>query len=91
MINIEKKLTEIIGLLVDTNADNWVDSLSQCKKELSVEPTKAISNILSMYGAVGSLNDVVLYKNGQLLLKENTEFDDLRADLYDYCKKINDT
>jgi hypothetical protein len=55
---------------------------------VSVKLEETILNILSMYGAVGSLNDIVLYKNGQLLLRESSELDELRSDLYDDCKKL---
>ena len=40
-----------------------------------------------MYGGMGSLNDIVLYVNGRLSIEENNEFDVLRAQLYDLCKK----
>jgi hypothetical protein len=55
---------------------------------VSVKLEETILNILSMYGAVGSLNDIVLYKKGQLLLRESSELDELRSDLYDDCKKL---
>lgn len=42
-----------------------------------------------MYGGMGSLNDIVLYKNGQPLIAENDEFDALRTELYNLCREIS--
>ncbi|WP_373429143.1 DUF6966 domain-containing protein [Achromobacter aegrifaciens] len=42
---------------------------------------------LSMYGGSGSINDVVLYQDGKVLVAENCEFDCLRSRLYEMCKK----
>ncbi|WP_411675538.1 DUF6966 domain-containing protein [Achromobacter insolitus] len=44
---------------------------------------------LSLYGGGGSLNDVVLYRDGKVLVAENGEFDLLRSKLYEICKELN--
>lgn len=38
--------------------------------------------ILSMYGGMGSFNDLVFHKDGKPLGKENDELDVLRRELY---------
>ena len=38
-----------------------------------------------MYSGMGSLNDVVLSKDGKILKKENDNLDDLRERLYQLC------
>jgi len=42
-------------------------------------------DILSLYGGMGSLNDLVLYIEGVPDVKINDEFDVLRAAVYDLC------
>lgn len=56
-------------------------------KKISHDPENILSNILASYGGMGSLNDVVLYKNGQPLIKENNELDELRKFLYSFCRE----
>lgn len=85
---IEGVLVKMIGLLRPNNTSNWADVLEKCCQELSENPVVTKNKILSMYGGMGSLNDIVLYKSGQPLSKENTEFDDLRSDLYDLCRAL---
>jgi hypothetical protein len=40
-----------------------------------------------MYGEEGSLNDVVLHRDGQPLGKENDELDALRTQLLELCRR----
>lgn len=88
--NIENTLEKMIGLLRLGGVNNWADALKSVSQELAIQPTQVASEILSMYGGMGSLNDVILYSDGQPLSKENTEFDGLRTSLYDLCKSLTD-
>lgn len=36
-----------------------------------------------MYRGAGSLNDIVFYRSGDMLIKENDEFDKLREELFE--------
>ena len=42
-----------------------------------------------MYGGMGSLNDVVLYRNGQPLIEENIAFSALKSELFDLCVELS--
>jgi len=86
--NIENTLVKMIDLLRLSGVNNWADALESTSQELATRPVQVASKILSMYGGMGSLNDVILYDNGQPLSKENTEFDGLRTSLYDLCQKL---
>ena len=86
--NIENTLVKMIDLLRLSGVNNWADALKSTSEELATRPVQVASKILSMYGGMGSLNDVILYDNGQPLSKENTEFDSLRTSLYDLCQKL---
>jgi hypothetical protein len=86
--DIENALVKMIDLLKLGGVDDWANALKSTSQELTAQPTEVASKILSMYGGMGSLNDVILYGNGQPLSKENTEFDNLRTRLYDLCQKL---
>ncbi|MCY1279426.1 hypothetical protein D9M68_214320 [compost metagenome] len=78
----------MIELLRLGGVDDWANIFERLRDELAVNPEDVESKILSMYGGMGSLNDLVLYKNGRPLLAENNEFDALRTRLYESCQKI---
>ncbi|WP_413081217.1 DUF6966 domain-containing protein [Yersinia thracica] len=46
---------------------------------------QAVYKIFSLYSGMGSLNDFVLYKNGQILQDENGTFDELRDYFHELC------
>lgn len=85
--NIEKILERMEEILRLGDPVTWIEAIKKIKQELLINPEFAIRDILVIYGGIGSFNDIVLYKNGQLLIPENIEFDDLRAQLYQLCLK----
>lgn len=60
----------------------WSASIFKLAKkyELDSDDTKHI--FLNLYGGMGSLNDLVMYRNGKVLMSENDELDQLRRDLF---------
>jgi hypothetical protein len=40
---------------------------------------------MSLYGGMGSINDVVLYENAKPLLDENNQLQGLLSELYELC------
>jgi len=62
--------------------DDWAQAMDVLGRELSNDPEATAAKIVSMFGGMGSLNDLVLYKAGQPLAKENDELDALRSKLY---------
>lgn len=80
------KILERIEELLRLGAPvTWIETTKSIKQELLISPAFAIRDILAMYGGIGSFNDIILYKNGQPLISENIEFDDLRTQLYQLC------
>lgn len=65
--------------------NDWAIALESLGKEMAVDPNRASAKILAMYGGMGSLNDLILYRAGQPLTKENAELDALRAKLHALC------
>lgn len=55
----------------------------QKRQGLSILPSYPGHYLTNAYGGMESLNDLVLYRNGSVLMSENDELDQLRRDLFD--------
>lgn len=89
-MNIERVLEKIAQLLRQSMHNDWANALEKFHSEIEASESITIANILAMYGGMGSLNDLVLYKDGQPLAPENTEFDALRSQLYLLCREYHE-
>ena len=65
--------------------NDWANIFEKLDNEVVYDSDITIAKILSMYGGMGSLNDIVLHKNKQPLIEENNEFDVLSSKLYELC------
>ncbi len=81
-------LDRMVALLRLGEPSTFPRSLEQAVSRLESDLPYSVHRILSLYGGMGSLNDVVLYRGNQLLVEENNEFDVLRSKLYDLCLKV---
>ncbi|MGE8435539.1 MAG: DUF6966 domain-containing protein [Pseudomonas palmensis] len=85
--NIDLTLKRMIELLrMGGEVEGWTAALEGIREDFHSDPKYASSKLMSMYGGMGSLNDLVLYSDGQALVVENNEFDMLRAQLYELVK-----
>ncbi|WP_370600360.1 hypothetical protein [Pseudomonas nitroreducens] len=82
---ILKRMVELLGL---GGADDWAAALENVRENFDEDPVGMSSKLISMYGGMGSLNDIVLYRGRKVLIAENNEFDSLRERLYDICEGI---
>ncbi|WP_094778002.1 DUF6966 domain-containing protein [Paraburkholderia ribeironis] len=79
---IRDVLIRMSELLQSSGLRDWARMLTQIA-ERSDEGYPAIRpEIRRMYGGMGSLNDIVLHRDGKVLKYENNEFDALRERLY---------
>ncbi|MEQ9867278.1 DUF6966 domain-containing protein [Pectobacterium aroidearum] len=81
-IEIKAALNEMAFLLADCDMNDWSEMLLRLRAYMDEERQDAIYRILNLYGGMGSLNDLVLCKNGQMLKAENDTFAELRTHLY---------
>ncbi|WP_410457938.1 DUF6966 domain-containing protein [Pseudomonas fluorescens] len=65
---------------------DWATLLDEYRAELPHNTTDTLSKISLLFGGMGSINDIVLYKNGQPMIKENNELDQLLSKLHDRCR-----
>jgi len=84
--NIQIVLARMAELLRSGGLSDWARALENFRSEVQQDPSATTAKILSMYGGMGSLNDLVLYKDGKVLAQENDELDALRSRLYELCR-----
>jgi hypothetical protein len=87
-----KNLKEIEAILVRVSVllrlggkDEWADRIDDYQMLLARDAPNGISKIIGLYGGMGSINDIVLYRKGQPLIKENNELDQLLSRLHELC------
>jgi hypothetical protein len=78
-------LQKIVNLLRSGGCEDWAARMEKLSSEIEENSEYATSQILALYGGMGSFNDIVLCSNGRPLIKENDELDGLRGELYDLC------
>jgi hypothetical protein len=91
MINVQELelvLARMAELLRLGSHGDWANALEKHRRALSTDSTATASGILRMFGGMGSLNDVVLYKDGQPMANENSELAALGSRLYDLCRGV---
>ncbi len=85
-IELLASIRRMVELLNISKQDQWTRALNSALKDPEIRQNIE-RFILSLYGGVGSLNDVVLYVNGEADLDINNEFDALRTEIFDFCLK----
>jgi hypothetical protein len=85
MIPTSAIMTRMSALLRAGNEYEWAERLDQYRADLPHGYDFAPSQIIVLYGGMGSLTDIVLYCDGQPLIDENNEFAELRTRLYELC------
>lgn len=84
---IQHLLTKISLLLSDNNEKAWADTFILFNKRLDLDYDATLIEIRCSFGGAGSFNDLVLHRNGQMLVQENNELNVLQEQLYEVLKK----
>jgi hypothetical protein len=85
-------LDVLIQLLSSVGETNWHRALLSLRDRYDTainqqEQKEVLSDILHIYGGMGSFSDLVLYQNGKLLLSQTRQLDDLRRQLFDLARQ----
>ncbi|WP_413738612.1 DUF6966 domain-containing protein [Sodalis sp. RH21] len=83
IMRIKTVIKEMIPMLNDSKYLNLASSLDRLYIYLDDDPEDAIYRIHSLFGGMGTLNDVVLQKDGKPLVEENSKFNELSNTLYE--------
>lgn len=87
--DVDSLVKRMVELLLLGEGGDWAATLEQVRERFGGNIVDMTYGFLSMYGGSGSINDVVLYQEGKVLVAENCEFDCLRSRLYEIFKKLN--
>lgn len=86
MISEEKKyLKSIAELLRDNGIHNLAQSLDNLRARADQDPDQFIDDVKRLFGGMGTLNDIVLSKDGKPLIEENDRLEEFRDKLYSAC------
>ena len=86
-------LNKIISVLERSSEDDWLNIFKEIIKNyesLTNDDEKEVyrRKLLRIYGGMGSFSDLVLYKNNDVLHKENNELDELRKELFEELRRL---
>lgn len=82
---LKDKLKALNSLLQSCDETLWGGSISRLIDLTEADPDMANYELLRMLGGMGSLNDLVLYRDGRPLFQENDTLAQLRAEIYNEC------
>jgi len=81
-------ITRMAELLRIGGFSSWGCTLEKFHAEILNEPNETAAKILSLYGGMGSLNDLIVCLDGIPLISENNELDILRLTLFQQCQTL---
>lgn len=84
---IKELLVQITSLLLENNQNGWAEKFDSFSQKLDTDYDNTLREIKLTFGGAGSFNDVVLHKDGKILISENRELSNLQDQLYDVLKK----
>lgn len=79
---VVEKMERMATLLELGGYAEWSVSIFKLAKKYVIDPDSTKDTFRNFYGGMGSLNDLVLYRNGKILISENNELDQIRSDLF---------
>jgi hypothetical protein len=86
LIDIRQILDGIIEILSCVGEINWLNAMRAFRNRSEPAGTderrQLLSDIMRIYGGMGSFSDLVLYKEGKLVPDENSRLDELRRRLF---------
>ncbi|WP_163121517.1 DUF6966 domain-containing protein [Acinetobacter portensis] len=89
MINKSEELKSVIQKLIklfkEQNYKNWEEEYTKILFYIDDDLEYAKYKIRRTFGGMGSMNDIILYDNGNLLIEENRFLDELRYQLFELC------
>jgi hypothetical protein len=63
-------LKELENLLEDHRAGFWVEEIRKCRRVVENSDAWGVHRFLGLFGGMGSLNDLILNKEQEVLLRE---------------------
>lgn len=91
--NIMNILDEIISVLSSAGETNWNSAMNNFRNRCDLvsssnDQKELISDLIRIFGGMGSFSDLVLYNQGNLMQRETIQLDALREKLFEAAKKL---
>lgn len=84
-------LSSMAELLTEYGELSWGSALGRLAEEYGDDPTGIAGRVLALFGGMGSLNDVVLHRNGNVAVDASETLDGLRHEVYGACRRLLDS
>ena|SRR5215813_10309760 len=85
-----EQLTRLEGLLARMAESRWALAMVRCREEVERRRDDSLPDaarlILTMFGGMGSLNDVILYRDERFVRAENDEFQRQKERLWELAR-----
>ncbi|TKW77335.1 MAG: hypothetical protein DI543_16245 [Bradyrhizobium icense] len=81
-------LRRIEALLVVSDARYWAGQIAACRQIAEKSDGYGVIRFLSLFGGMGSLNDVVLTRGGKILESENDVFSGLLSEAHGLAQAL---
>jgi hypothetical protein len=83
-----KLLREVEIKLREHNETHWATQIAGCLASVERSDAYGLQRFLSLFGGMGSLNDVLLVADGRLLHEENDRLRALLSRAYDAGRRL---
>lgn len=81
-------LADAAGLLKANGEQGWADIMEESSRRVAQDSVAGAGDVKSLFGGAGSLNDLILHRNGMPLVQENDELEALRARIYAQTRSL---
>ncbi|MCW8932604.1 MAG: hypothetical protein OQL19_20515 [Gammaproteobacteria bacterium] len=90
LINVLKKISKLLISVDETNWNKTFIYFINKEHIIKTENEKnfLLNKILKIYGGLGSFSDLVIYVEGQVMIKENIKLETFRKELFKITKSM---
>lgn len=74
--------------LATNGAEQWATSISRCRASVEKSDAWGLHAFLGMFGGMGSLNDLVLQRDNEMLTAENESLQVLLSDAWSLATRL---
>jgi hypothetical protein len=79
---------ELERFLRDQGQAHWADNVARCVRSIDQSDAYGAHSFLALFGGMGSLNDLVLWREGVMLEAENDRLQGLTSKAWDIASRL---
>jgi hypothetical protein len=83
---IDLILGAMAALLADFGEASWAAALTRLQQQYQGDPAATAGAVVAAFGGMGSLNDIVLYRDANVATAATESLDNLRHRLFAMCR-----